>query len=170
MEYDWSAFNLRINILNEPAAVWEYLATPGGWESWFLRQCLVERGHLSLNGDAVICPNDRYEWLWHGYPDEVCERGTFLSVSALHDVRFTFTGGRENNMEVSITLEALAGGKETLVVLNQTNIPLNEEARILFHIGCMKGWTFYLTNLKSLAEGGLDLRNKAVQLKDMVNA
>jgi hypothetical protein len=34
----------------------------------------------------------------------------------------------------------------------------------------MTGWTFYLANLKSVLEGGLDLRNKNARLQRLVNA
>lgn len=36
-------------------------------------------------------------------------------------------------------------------------------------LGCSNGWTFYLTNLKSVYEGGLDLRNKDEKLSAMIN-
>ena len=39
-----------------------------------------------------------------------------------------------------------------------------------FYIECGKGWTFYMTNLKSILEGGLDLRNKNINLKQVINA
>jgi hypothetical protein len=32
-------------------------------------------------------------------------------------------------------------------------------------VQCQLGWTFYLANLKSVIEGGVDLRNKNVDLK-----
>ena len=37
-------------------------------------------------------------------------------------------------------------------------------------MGCLEGWTFYLTNLKSVIEGGLDLRNKNLDIKGVINA
>lgn len=33
----------------------------------------------------------------------------------------------------------------------------------------LEGWTFYLTNLKSILEGGFNLRNKNNKLGDVVN-
>jgi len=36
-------------------------------------------------------------------------------------------------------------------------------------LGCASGWAFYLVNLKSIYEGGLDLRNKTPALKHMLN-
>jgi hypothetical protein len=37
-------------------------------------------------------------------------------------------------------------------------------------VGCQLGWTFYLTNMKSIAEGGIDLRNRDIDFKNVVNA
>jgi hypothetical protein len=37
-------------------------------------------------------------------------------------------------------------------------------------VGCGEGWTFYLTNLKSILEGGVDLRNKEMKLKNVINS
>jgi hypothetical protein len=39
-----------------------------------------------------------------------------------------------------------------------------------FFIECGLGWTFYLANLKSILEGGLDLRNKNPEIQKMINA
>ncbi len=39
-----------------------------------------------------------------------------------------------------------------------------------FFIECGKGWTFYMTNLKSILEGGIDLRNKIESVKNVINA
>jgi hypothetical protein len=39
-----------------------------------------------------------------------------------------------------------------------------------YHVGCKAGWTFYLANLKSILEGGIDMRNKKTRLKEMLNS
>jgi len=57
-----------------------------------------------------------------------------------------------------------------VVELWQENIPGDEDSKVNLHMGCTKGWTFYLTNLKSILEGGIDLRNKNISLKNVVNA
>jgi hypothetical protein len=57
-----------------------------------------------------------------------------------------------------------------IVELVQENIPEDDNGKHNWHLGCKTGWTFYLANLKSLAEGGIDLRNKDENLKNMINA
>ena len=59
---------------------------------------------------------------------------------------------------------------ETIVELTQFNIELDDRSKSIFHVGCMQGWTFYLANLKSIMEGGIDLRNKNEKLKRMMNS
>ena len=61
------------------------------------------------------------------------------------------------------------GGKgETVVELTQSRIPEDENRGI--YVDCSYGWTFYLANLKSVLEGGIDLRNKNVDIQNVVNS
>jgi hypothetical protein len=46
----------------------------------------------------------------------------------------------------------------------------NESGQRYFFIECGKGWTFYMTNLKSILEGGIDLRNKNERKQNVINA
>jgi hypothetical protein len=52
----------------------------------------------------------------------------------------------------------------------QDEIPVNETAMHNWHLGCKTGWTFYLANLKSIYEGGIDLRNKNINLHEVINS
>ena len=79
-------------------------------------------------------------------------------------LQFTFTGG------CFITVHAYTEDGETIAELTQDNIPDDDQGKHYWHVGCKTGWTFYLTNLKSLCEGGVDLRNKDEQLQHVVNS
>ncbi len=68
---------------------------------------------------------------------------------------------------MDIHLEAYENG--TIVTLYQKNIPADDDSKIGVRLGCDTGWSFYLVNLKSVYEGGLDLRNKDQKLKSMIN-
>jgi hypothetical protein len=57
-----------------------------------------------------------------------------------------------------------------IVELVQDNISTDEKGKELWHVGCKTGWTFYLANMKSMFEGGIDLRNKNEQLQEMMNS
>ena len=77
---------------------------------------------------------------------------------------FTFA----TQMKVRIKIKTEEG--ENLVELEQYDIPVDEKGKTNFHIGCMEGWVFYLANLKSIVEGGIDLRNKNEKLKKVINS
>ncbi len=57
-----------------------------------------------------------------------------------------------------------------IVELVQDEIPVDEQGQVYYHIGCTKGWLFILLILKSILEGGVDLRNNNVGLKDVFNS
>lgn len=57
-----------------------------------------------------------------------------------------------------------------VVELTQENIPVDDDSRANYFVGCGEGWTFYLANLKSILEGGLDLRNKNVDIRKVINS
>ena len=51
----------------------------------------------------------------------------------------------------------------------QSEIPIDDNSKENIRLGCAFGWTFYLLNLKSVLEGGLDLRNKDSELNGVIN-
>ena len=71
-------------------------------------------------------------------------------------------------MKVRIQVKTENG--ENIVELQQYDIPTDDQSKINFHISCAEGWVFYLANLKSVLEGGIDLRNKNENIKKVVNA
>ena len=79
---------------------------------------------------------------------------------------FKFSFGKAGNCTVRIYMEQ----GETVVELVQDNIPTDEQGMYYWHVGCKTGWTFYMANMKSLYEGGIDLRNKNVNLEQVLNA
>lgn len=58
----------------------------------------------------------------------------------------------------------------SIVELCQSDIPPNDDPKQNLHVQCSIGWTFYLANLKSIFEGGIDLRNKNMELGRVLNA
>ena len=61
----------------------------------------------------------------------------------------------------------------TEVTLVQDNIPTDEESRMNLFVGCITGWTFWLTNLKAYLEHGITLHAKGLQqdeTTDLVNS
>jgi len=163
--YDWSSFTQRININVPVEKLYKAFATRAGMESWFLRMCKYKNADgQHLKADEYINQGDSYKWLWYGWPDSTEETGDFLSANNKDELSFVF--GKAG----IVTIKIYTVAAETIVELRQDNIPADEASKFNFHVGCSMGWVFYLANLKSIMEGGIDLRNKNIDLKNVLNA
>ena len=163
--YDWSQFTLRIPVKAKKKEIYEYLTTQQGLEKWFLRKAEFTKEDKSIRKrKSAVQKGDTYEWLWHGYGDNTAEHGTVTEANGKDLFRFVF--GKAGTVSFSIKSE----NGETIVELLQENIQTDEQSKINFHVGCMKGWTFYLANLKSVLEKGKDLRNKKTEVKNVVSS
>jgi uncharacterized protein YndB with AHSA1/START domain len=163
--YNWSQFTKRITIHASPQSIYDAWSSQQGLESWFLR--LAE--FRSANGDlknktATVQKGDQYKWLWYGYNDDAVEEKEILFANGKDELQFSFSGG----CIVSVSVKQENG--ETVCELTQTMPMKDENGQRHFFIECGKGWTFYLANLKSILEGGIDLRNKNVNIFNVVNA
>lgn len=163
--HDWSRFILRIPINAGIAPIYDAWITQAGLETWFLRKALFyNTDGIQKEQYARIEKGDRYEWWWHGYSDEVLEKGTVLNTNGKDHLEFTF--GKAGNVRVTVKKETAV----SMLELEQYNIPTDDYGQVTYHIGCTKGWLFYLTNLKSMLEGGIDLRNRDLQTQEVVNS
>ncbi len=163
--YDWSRFTVRINVDATVEKLYEAWATREGIEYWFLRWSEYRGSDGSLKGDKEpVKKDDVYKWRWYGYPDSVTEEGAILEANGKDFFKFSF--GKAGNCSVSIKKQE----GQNIVELVQDEIPLDEHGMQYYHLGCKTGWTFYFANLKSMLEGGLDLRNKDEKLQEMLNS
>lgn len=163
--YDWSKFCKRIDIKAPVETVFKAWSTQAGLEAWFLRtaEFTSPDGRLRRRQESIE-KGDTYRWLWHGYDDSTVETGTILDANGKDMLQFSFA------LTCAVTVTIAKEQGETVVTLWQENIPTDDKSKSTWHLGCATGWTFYLANLKSLLEGGLDLRNKDESLRNVVNA
>jgi uncharacterized protein YndB with AHSA1/START domain len=163
--YDWREFVKRITIRAQPGVIYNAWTTQEGLESWFLRlaEFTTEDGAVRKRNDAVQ-KGDHYRWLWFGYDDSFAEENKILSADGKDRFEFVFSGG----CLVTVTVKQEDG--ETICELRQTMPMEDESEQRHFFIECGKGWTFYMTNLKSILEGGIDLRNKNMNIQNVINA
>ena len=163
--HDWSRFTQRINVNAPQEKLYNAFATREGMESWFLRLCEYKKINGSvLQNNEQVHPHDIYKWLWHGWPDTMVETGEFLQANGKDKLQFIF--GKAG----TVTIKIYQAENENIVELIQEHIPADEESKFNFHVGCSNGWVFYLANLKSIMEGGIDLRNRNVNLNAVLNA
>jgi hypothetical protein len=101
---------------------------------------------------------DTFAWYWHGYHNDVLQKGSVLEANGKDRIKFTFTA----NTTVTVSLSTNHG--LTIIELVQENIPQESDPEKNLLVKAQASWTFYLANLKSVMEGGKDLRNKRVEL------
>ena len=158
MDSQWTTFTKRIPVNADAKQLHSAWATSAGLESWFLKRAAF----IDANNNIRASEGDSYEWSWHGYPGGAMEKGKILEATP--DLfQFTFIG-----CVVSFSVKHEAG--ENVVEITQENIPIDENAKSNLFVACGEGWTFYLANLKSITEGGIDLRNKNEEIKKVVSS
>jgi len=163
--YDWTRFVKRVNINADADAIYKAWATQEGLEKWFLRQATFTTiGGTPRGGKELVQVGDTYSWLWHGWGDDTAEHGSILETNGVDQLKFIF--GEAGT--VTITIKTEQG--QTIAELLQENIPGDEKGKTWYHLGCSTGWVFYMANLKSVLEGGIDLRNRNVELKNVITA
>ncbi len=164
MNNQWSEFKLRVNTTAPVEKAFAAVATPGGLESWFLRNAdITAGGEPKLKSDKIQ-KGDAYQFQWYGHPDTLTHTGKFLSTDGKSVISFTFS------QDLPVTISIYRECDETIIELAETFDPTVEEVARNHYLGNIKGWIFYLVNLKSILEGGLDLRNRKVELKNVVTA
>lgn len=163
--FDWSRFAVRINVKASVEKLYWCWATREGIEYWFLRKSDYKKPDGSFHAnEEYVKKGDSYSWCWHGYSDDVVEHGEILKCNGKDLFQFRF--GDAGICTVKICEEQ----EEQIVELVQDQIPTDENGKQNWHIGCKTGWTFYMANLKSLLEGGIDLRNKNVKIQNVITA
>jgi uncharacterized protein YndB with AHSA1/START domain len=163
--YDWSRFLVRITVNAPIDKLYHAWATREGMEYWFLRLSEYKKNETTLRkNNEYAGKGDTYKWLWHGWPDDTVEYGTILDCNGKDFFKFSF--GKAGDCAVSLKKEE----GENMVELAQDNIPTDEQGKHYWHLGCKTGWTFYLANMKSVYEGGIDLRNRNEKLQRVLNS
>jgi len=165
MPYNWREFTKRVPI-NAPAkSIYDAWTTQQGLESWFLRlsQFTQPNGVVRPKNKQVEA-GDKYKWLWFGYPDDVFEENEILMANGWDQLQFVFTAG----CIVTVSVKQEEG--VAICELKQEMPMEDENQQQYYFIECSSGWGFYLTNLKSVLEGGLDLRNKNARLNKVITS
>ena len=165
MSYNWKQFTKRIPIKAPPKAIYEAWATQQGLETWFLRLAqFTKKDGTHRPRNSAIEQGDRYLWRWFGYEDTVMEEREILAANGWDQLQFSFSG----NCIVTVSIKQEQG--ENICELVQ-QMPMEEETEQQhFFIECSAGWGFYLANLKSVLEGGIDLRNRNNNLRQVINS
>ena len=165
MSYNWKQFTKRIPIKAPAKAIYAAWSTQQGLESWFLRVAQFTKADgTPRTKSSHIEAGDTYKWRWFGYDDTAIEEKEILLANGWDKLQFRFSGG----CIVTVAIKQEDGETICELVQDMPMEDINEQQH--FFIECGNGWGFYMTNLKSVLEGGLDLRNKNVKLKQVISA
>jgi hypothetical protein len=160
--YDWSAFTLKILIKAKMQDIYNAWSKSSENERWFLEKAtFYNLEKKPIPADEPCQSGYFYSWSW--YLHEAVENGKILLANGTDRFQFTFEGDCIVDVRLSEKLEY------TVLELQMKNIPVDELSKQEIRLRCHSGWSFYLVNLKSVYEGGLDLRNKDNRFNPMVN-
>ncbi|RZM29392.1 MAG: SRPBCC domain-containing protein [Pedobacter sp.] len=161
-DFDWTSFTKRIAVKSSLPEIYAAWTVASGLEKWFLEGVVFQdsQGNLS-EVDKPAESGTHYAWYW--YLDATPMQGEILSTNGRDFLQFSFEGSSIVDVKLS-TLD-----EYVIVELRHHNIPQDDNSRQHIRLGCSSGWAFYLHNLKSVYEGGIDLRNKDAKLGVMIN-
>jgi uncharacterized protein YndB with AHSA1/START domain len=160
---DFSEFKLRVNIKTSVENAYRAWATPAGLQSWFLGIVITGPDGAVRNGEELAQEGDDFALNLTSRPDKVIFRGKVLKANDKDMFSFSFSKG------APVTISIYSEHGETIVQLLESNLPTDPETIKKHFVGDNNGWIFYLTNLKSVLEGGLDLRNRNASISNVIN-
>src|SRR5579872_6983934 len=160
---DFSQFKLRVNIRTSVEDAYKAWATTAGLNSWFIgKMVFTDENGVVRPADALVKAGDEYTCSFSLTPDKLLIKGKVLKANGKNLFSFSFS------KNCPVTISIYSEQNETIVELIESNLPTDEETIRRHYVGDSKGWIFYLTNLKSVLEGGLDLRNKNVDILNVI--
>ena len=161
-DYEWTEFKQDEFIKAPLEEVFLKWATPKGITEWFIKNAEYE----SLEGkkrksDEIVKAGDKYTWYFYS---GFVMNGKVLGVVQNSSFRFTFgkkESGSDADVIVNVAFKEESG--MTKIALTQENIADNEYGKVKYNLSCMVGWSYFMTNLRSIFESGFDHREKDEQ-------
>jgi uncharacterized protein YndB with AHSA1/START domain len=139
-KYDWTQFTLKVAINKSVASVFRAWTDDKVVSKWFTEKTVIQP---RKNGRIY------FEWLAGDKLD-----AKVISISK--NRHFTFPFGSKGER---VTIKFVKDGRGSICELRQYNMLTTPKSRWEMHRGCIQGWTFFLANLKSYLEYGVDLRS-----------
>jgi uncharacterized protein YndB with AHSA1/START domain len=157
--YSWTEFTVREYFNSHVDTIFKYWTTSSKIVLWFLKKAhFLNPNGLEKKPDEMVNPNDSYSWQ---FGKELTMIGKILDIELNKYIIFTF-GQKEpgSNEYVQVKVSFEENNNKTKVIIKQNNIVDNDFGQINYNLSCILGWTYYMTNLRSILESGYDLRDK----------
>jgi hypothetical protein len=160
--FDWTTFTRKIAIKAKLSDIYNAWTKASEIEKWFLGKAIFnDSNEKPIHSEKTIEKGFTYDWNWYLFDTK--EHGKITEANGTDFIQFTFAGNCLVDVKLSLQDDYV------IVELTQKNIPTDDNSRQGIRLGCDSGWSFFLVNLKSVYEGGIDLRNKNTRLKGMLN-
>lgn len=152
--YDWTQFTVHMYYRAPRSRVFAAWATSAGLASFFIASARHTAPDGSLRRpDEHAQGGDLYEWQWlHDF----ALSGRVLACVPEESVSYTFGG----EMRIDVTITPY-DDEQVQVRVHQTGCATEDPDRAWQHLNCRSCWVYFLTNLKSVLEHGIDLRDRA---------
>lgn len=160
--FNWTKFTLKIAINAKKETLFNAWTKPVEIEKWFLQNCDYISDEKPIDKNDSAQKGNSYAWTWFLYAET--ESGKIIDVIPNEKFAFTFAG------DCLVEVTFAEAHEHTIVELTQSNIPTDDLSKQNVRLGCNSGWQFYLVNLKSVFEGGLDLRAKDDRFPPYINS
>lgn len=162
IDFDWTSFTRKIAIKAKLSAIYDAWTKASEIEKWFLSKAIFnDSNEKPIHAEKTIEKGFTYDWNWYLF--DTTEHGKITEANGTDFIQFTFAGNCLVDVKLSLQDDYV------IVELTQKNIPTDDNSRKGIRLGCDSGWSYFLVNLKSVYEGGIDLRNKNTRLKGMLN-
>lgn len=163
INFDWTTFTRKIAIKANLSDIYDAWTKATEIEKWFLSKAtFIDSNENLIDKDQPFEKGFTYEWNWYLY--DITEKGKITESNGKDHIQFTFAG------ECLVDINLCFQDHYVVVTLTQKNIPTDDNSKKGIRLGCDSGWSFFLLNLKSVYEGGIDLRNKDINLQGMLNS
>ena len=170
--HDKSSFDVHLYMDAAPAEVLRYWQTAEGLTRFFIAEMTARNDPGDEVNASMLTPGTTLTMLtrmltpgtsysWRGIHDYAGE-GQFLQITE-ESVEFSF-GGRYQ-VGVSVTPQ----GSGTCLHLRQSGIGDDESEQVNGSLNCRSCWIYFLVNLKSVIEFGIDLRDQNPATADAIS-
>ncbi|MDX2360272.1 MAG: SRPBCC domain-containing protein [Crocinitomicaceae bacterium] len=160
-DFDWTEFTKRIAVKASMKEIYDAWTIPAEIEKWFLSNADYFDGETQLDKTKHVEGGNTYAWSWYNY--DIIDNGDVVSANGNDFFQFTFAG------DCLVDVKLQTQGEYTIVELTQKGIPTDDSSKRGIRLGCDTGWSFFMVNLKSVYEGGVDLRHKEPGFKGLIN-